>query len=89
MLAVGKGYQVWWLPLCILWLVLWGCDLVSGLVVAREPPRFIARAWLQKCGNNPEANEVPEIRREIFILCAWIRTDSHPAQGRRLTLTGE
>eukprot|EP00965_Chrysotila_dentata_P165736 5472132-Pleurochrysis_carterae.AAC.1 len=32
---------------------------------------------------------MPEVRREISILCAWIRTDSHPTQGRRLTPTGE
>eukprot|EP00965_Chrysotila_dentata_P082335 2717809-Pleurochrysis_carterae.AAC.1 len=30
---------------------------------------------------------MPEVRREISILCAWIRTVSHPAQGRHLTLT--
>eukprot|EP00965_Chrysotila_dentata_P206488 6183561-Pleurochrysis_carterae.AAC.1 len=26
-------------------------------VASREIPRFTAKAWLQKCGNNPEANE--------------------------------
>eukprot|EP00965_Chrysotila_dentata_P255999 6212402-Pleurochrysis_carterae.AAC.1 len=50
----GTGYQVWWLPLCILWFFLCGFDLVAGLIVAREPPRFTAKEWLQKCGNNPE-----------------------------------
>eukprot|EP00965_Chrysotila_dentata_P232773 6199189-Pleurochrysis_carterae.AAC.1 len=85
----GKGYQVWRLLACVSWLFLCGCDLAAGSIVAREPPRFTAKAWLQKCRNNPEINEVPEVRRDILLLCAWIQTDSRPAQGRRPTPTGE
>eukprot|EP00965_Chrysotila_dentata_P071618 2366231-Pleurochrysis_carterae.AAC.2 len=32
---------------------------------------------------------MPEVRRDVSILCAWIHTNSHPAQGRRVTPTGE
>eukprot|EP00965_Chrysotila_dentata_P132242 4373004-Pleurochrysis_carterae.AAC.1 len=34
--------------------------LPEANVASREIPRFTAKAWLQQCGNNPEANEAPE-----------------------------